>query len=1435
MKVDNGALDFDATMDNGQLNQAIDEATKKIQGFADTAESSGQKLDDMFDLTEENINIQKKVINDLENEYANLKIEINKLKPGSAQDELIRQAKDLELEIDAEKVALKGLQQTVEETGVKTQSLRQRKRELIQELANMEMAGQRDTQKYREMRDELAVLTDQMADTTAQARKLASDTATFDGMINGLSGVVGGFTAAQGAIGLFAGENENLQKIMLKVQSLMSITMGLQQLQNTLDKDSAFRLVTLNQLKELWAKITGKQAIAQTAETAATNANTRAETANAAATAGAAAAQTAETVAAGAGTVANWSLAGAFRAVGLAIKSIPVFGWIVAGISALIGVVEMFTDSTDDETESIKKSTKALQDQEQQMSASDRVMKAAGEASQETKAKIEILTGIIHDNALAIDVRKKAIKQLKTIIPGYNAMISNEGVITRENTKAVEDYIDALDRMALAKAVQSELEKLDQKQLQARIKQTKAQQQIDKNVWAENQEKQRQSDFNNPNVQRSDATNVVTAGTQQEMVASQKAKSDLSAARKNMESAKKEMDAIQKDKKVLKQIFKEDNLASAFVEEPNLNGKSGKGGKGGSGKNDPEVKTYKEKLAAIKALYDDYNKWRNSSDEKVRQAANVEFAYLIKQGASYMAYLEQQRSKLEATGVKTAAQKSKLKDLNDAIANATKETVINDFQQSLKDQLSSADNVLQKLDMIAEKRKELSGDGSDIDKAESDALDQAQKAAEDQLKDQTKNLLTEYQSYVDKRLQMEKQFQTNVAILENARKAATDPEDQEKIQRAIENMKGQFDQIMKSSGDSQYDQLLDSYRTFEENKTKIHEDFEEKRRIATQHGDQGLVDKLNNEEAKAQMKNSFDALKASPDYVRAFEDLKSVSTETLKSLLKRFDEVKEAAARDMNPEDLREYMQTIQSLIDEMNSRNPFAGMVKGYKELKAAAKEVEEAEKNLKKIRDNGGTGTEDEVKAINKVNKAKDKFMKKNKEVRSSEKTLKNQVGQLCDELDNVGKAIGGEAGDIISLIADIGNFVMSSIDSFKAVTAATAQAMSTMEKASVILTVISMAFTLAQKIASLFGDGGEADYKRASEVYKEYISVLDDVIDKQKELMETMSGEDAKNSYKYALQLVQEQTDAARELGKQYLNTGAKSGFFGIGSKASHGVDQRKNISSEAWNQLRNMANQGIISLTEYSNIAKDRMTGLFDLSASQIQWMREHAPVFWANLAEETRTYLEQIAECADQTAELGDKMKESLTGVDFSSMSDDFVSQLEDMDAKAKDVAESISEYMRKALIKQMFLANYKDQLQKWYDMWADAMDPDGEGGTSITDQEQKALDTLRDSIVNGATAAAKQINDQFRSADDQQDAAEGSVQSVTEETAGKIEGQMQAIRINQMEALEHMRQALVYLAIISSNSGYLVKLNKLDQILEKMGSDSDTLRGQGLA
>lgn len=60
------------------------------------------------------------------------------------------------------------------------------------------------------------------------------------------------------------------------------------------------------------------------------------------------------------------------------------------------------------------------------------------------------------------------------------------------------------------------------------------------------------------------------------------------------------------------------------------------------------------------------------------------------------------------------------------------------------------------------------------------------------------------------------------------------------------------------------------------------------------------------------MQHDFDILKKSPEYVRAFEDLKNTSSETLKSLLEQLEEAKGAAVTVLDPNDLREYTSTIQ-------------------------------------------------------------------------------------------------------------------------------------------------------------------------------------------------------------------------------------------------------------------------------------------------------------------------------------------------------------------------------------------------------------------------------------------------------------------------------------------------------------------------------------------
>jgi hypothetical protein len=299
---------------------------------------------------------------------------------------------------------------------------------------------------------------------------------------------------------------------------------------------------------------------------------------------------------------------------------------------------------------------------------------------------------------------------------------------------------------------------------------------------------------------------------------------------------------------------------------------------------------------------------------------------------------------------------------------------------------------------------------------------------------------------------------------------------------------------------------------------------------------------------------------------------------------------------------------------------------------------------------------------------------------------------------------------------------------------------------------------------------------------------------------------------------------------------LNAGASSGFLGIGSKSSHGVSQRKDMSDEGWAQFWAASSAANINP---SGIVDGRMTGLFDLSVEQLQYLKEHAPIFWAQLHEETRNYLQAIIDCQAEAETLGEKLNESLTGVSMDTLNDDFLSMLQEWDLSAKEVAANMAEYMRKALIQQMFKAQYKAELEKWYKMWANAMNPEGEGGASITENEQRALDTLRNSIVNGATAAAQRINEQFKEYHQEEDEDDttltGGVQSVSEETASIVAGQMNAMRINQVEATGVLRQQLIALNQITQYVRYCTHIERIERIvylLEQRFGDSE--RSQGL-
>lgn len=160
------------------------------------------------------------------------------------------------------------------ETVEKSKSLKAELRTLQAQMAEMEMAGEANSEAFAEMAQRAGELKDQIGDTSAQVNILASDTAPIDGLLNGLEGLAGGMALAQGTMALFGEENEDLEKALVKLTAVMSILQGVQAVQNVLNKDSAFSVLYLSKAKLALANTGRLLAGVFVAETAATSAAT---------------------------------------------------------------------------------------------------------------------------------------------------------------------------------------------------------------------------------------------------------------------------------------------------------------------------------------------------------------------------------------------------------------------------------------------------------------------------------------------------------------------------------------------------------------------------------------------------------------------------------------------------------------------------------------------------------------------------------------------------------------------------------------------------------------------------------------------------------------------------------------------------------------------------------------------------------------------------------------------------------------------------------------------------------------------------------------------------------------------------------------------------------------------------------------------------------
>jgi hypothetical protein len=133
----------------------------------------------------------------------------------------------------------------IENLGKKGLSLSSSLKALKQEISQLDSAGQSGTDTFNKLVLAAAKLEDQIGDTRARVRILASDTFKFDAAVQAVGALSSVFATAQGAAALFGEKSQDLEKALLKVQAATAIANGVAQIANLIKEESSLKTAIL--------------------------------------------------------------------------------------------------------------------------------------------------------------------------------------------------------------------------------------------------------------------------------------------------------------------------------------------------------------------------------------------------------------------------------------------------------------------------------------------------------------------------------------------------------------------------------------------------------------------------------------------------------------------------------------------------------------------------------------------------------------------------------------------------------------------------------------------------------------------------------------------------------------------------------------------------------------------------------------------------------------------------------------------------------------------------------------------------------------------------------------------------------------------------------------------------------------------------------------
>lgn len=556
------------------------------------------------------------------------------------------------------------------------------------------------------------------------------------------------------------------------------------------------------------------------------------------------------------------------------------------------------------------------------------------------------------------------------------------------------------------------------------------------------------------------------------------------------------------------------------------------------------------------------------------------------------------------------------------------------------------------------------------------------------------------------------------------------------------------------------------------------------------------------------------------------EELQSLDDKFGKSVKQMTDLFEDASKKSVGA--IEEIISKYEKLIDYMT--NPDSNVTK--EDLLA----VGFTEKDLKDL-ENGTIKIADITKALKELKgelKGKSPFKTFSTDLKEAFDKIKNAKGDtkaIGEGLSGIGSAVSSFTPALQQFSSDISTIfgfddskiqgIIGAVDGLGNTAVGIGQALS----GDIVGGAMKAVSGIASVVSSLEGVFGAdySGYERLKEQYDLLNGVWDTLIDKKKEYISMSYGEEATKAGEEAKKLINDQISRYRQLLDELAGSGASIGSHSLGYRIN------KRMAKEDWEILSKLVGETI-----------DNSNDLWDLTADQLEKLLQDPKIVsvLGEVNEDFLTYIQDIIDAQDELEEVEKSIQEQLTQTSFENMQDSFWNALLDMEKDAEAFGDDLTKTMQKAIIKANLGKTYESQLQNWYEKFAKANQSDG-----INTEEYESLRKEYDAIVESALKERNELMKVFgweseAAASAAQSGRAGAVTTITEETAGRLEGigNAQLDRIIAMDdKMENMGDSLSAMAsniaIMTENSNYLKRLEDIADNIQNMNSTGVKIKG----